>query len=66
MEDAKIDCFAYNNGKCAALCKLYCKSGRKCNFYKSVEKNNYEIRRLKSKIYWSKEWKNTNNDTTNY
>lgn len=32
------DCFAYCNGECVALNKLYCQKG-KCSFYKTREEN---------------------------
>ncbi len=34
----RVDCFAYCNGKCNALNKLYCKKDV-CNFFKTREEN---------------------------
>lgn len=42
---SRKDCFAYNNGNCSALNKLYCKN-RKCSFYS----NNVNMKKIEKDI----------------
>lgn len=42
--EIKEDCFAYRDGKCNALNKLYCKE-EKCKFYKTREQVKKEAKK---------------------
>lgn len=49
MNKTKIDCFAFNNGKCLVLKKLYCQN-EKCKFYKTFEKFQADANRYGFKL----------------